>query len=122
MTAWGPTESHGLSRFQSLSGIGTGNGTRNGPCGQRCIDSATYVIPRSLPPATRSPSPTTLLPRRNFLYVPAPPEVGRRGDAGVIDEDGDPNGYLFPADHFVPVELPEEARRMPMRDEQAGLL
>jgi hypothetical protein len=31
----------------------------------------------------------------------------------IVDEDlSEPNGYLYPASMFVPVELPEEARQV----------
>ena len=44
----------------------------------------------------------------------ADPVAEAHGMVRVIDEDGDPGGYLFPADRFVPVELPEEAKRVLM--------
>ena len=43
------------------------------------------------------------------------PDAEAHGPRRVIDEDWDLDGYLFPADRFVPVELPEEARRVLMR-------
>ena len=44
------------------------------------------------------------------------PDVSAVGDKllRVIDEDrSEPDGYLYPASMFAPVELPEEARRHP---------
>lgn len=40
------------------------------------------------------------------------PEAESHGMMRVVDEDlSEPDGYLYPAALFVPVELPEEAKR-----------
>ncbi|GIV78239.1 hypothetical protein RY27_20785 [Litorilinea aerophila] len=39
----------------------------------------------------------------------------------IVDEDkSEPEGYLYPASMFVPVELPEEAQRVLMAAESGG--
>ena len=41
------------------------------------------------------------------------PEAERHGLVRVVDEDvSEPEGYLYPASMFAPVQLPEEARRV----------
>ncbi len=42
----------------------------------------------------------------------ADPEAESHNMLRIIDEDrSEPDGYLYPASMFVPVELPEEAKR-----------
>ena len=46
---------------------------------------------------------------RNKIYVVRPdPEADKDGDIRVVDESGE--DYLYPADWFVPVELPKAVR------------
>jgi len=43
------------------------------------------------------------------------PEAESHNMLRIIDEDkSEPDGYLYPASMFVPVELPEEAKRVLM--------
>jgi hypothetical protein len=43
---------------------------------------------------------------RNKLYVVLPdPDAEREGDVRVVDESGE--DYLYPADWFVPLEVPK---------------
>ncbi len=43
---------------------------------------------------------------RNKIYVALPdPEAEAEGDVRVVDESGE--DYLFPADYFVAIEVPE---------------
>jgi len=57
--------------------------------------------------------PESLVVGKVYRRLPDP-EAEAHGMVRVIDEDGDPDGYLFPADRFVPIELPEEVKRVLM--------
>ena len=56
---------------------------------------------------------------RNKLYVLLPdPEAEREGDVRVVDESGEE--YLYPADWFVPLEVPEERAALELLVERVG--
>ncbi len=56
-------------------------------------------------------NPASLIVGKVYRTLPDP-EAASHHMLRVIDEDkSEPDGYLYPASMFVPVELPEEARR-----------
>jgi hypothetical protein len=58
--------------------------------------------------------PASLIVGKVYRRLPDP-EAEARGMVRILDEDdAEPDGYLYPAFMFVPVELPEEARRVLM--------
>jgi len=59
-------------------------------------------------------NPASLLVGKVYRRLPDP-EAEAHGMFRIIDEDSsEPDGYLYPASMFVPVELPEEAKRVLM--------
>ncbi|GIW40789.1 MAG: hypothetical protein KatS3mg076_1366 [Candidatus Binatia bacterium] len=51
----------------------------------------------------------------------ADPDAEAHGMIRIVDEDrSQPDGYLYPASMFVPVELPEEAKRAILAPEKLG--
>jgi hypothetical protein len=46
---------------------------------------------------------------RKVYQVIADPDAGKEGCLRVIDESGE--DYLYPADYFVPIELPTDAAK-----------
>ena len=59
-------------------------------------------------------NPASLIVGKVYRKLPDP-EAESRNMLRIIDEDkSEPDGYLYPASMFVPVELPEEARRVLM--------
>ncbi len=56
-------------------------------------------------------NPASLIVGKVYRRLPDP-EAERYGMIRIVDEDlSEPDGYLFPRSMFVPVELPEEAKR-----------
>lgn len=59
-------------------------------------------------------SPASLIVGKVYRRLPDP-EAELHNMFRIIDEDlSEPEGYLYPASMFVPVELPEEAKRVLM--------
>ncbi len=59
-------------------------------------------------------NPASLIVGKVYRRLPDP-EAESHNMLRIIDEDvSEPDGYLYPASLFVPVELPEEARRVLM--------
>ncbi len=57
-------------------------------------------------------NPASLIVGKVYRRLPDP-EAESHHMIRIIDEDlSEPDGYLYPASMFVPVELPEEARRI----------
>lgn len=52
--------------------------------------------------------PASLEPRKIYIALPDP-NAAKQGLLRVIDESGE--DYLFPATYFVPVRLPQSARK-----------
>ncbi|MDQ7065554.1 MAG: hypothetical protein Q9P90_15055 [candidate division KSB1 bacterium] len=58
--------------------------------------------------------PASLIVGKVYRRLPDP-EAESHNMVRIIDEDlSEPEGYLYPASMFVPVELPEEAKRVLM--------
>ncbi len=56
-------------------------------------------------------NPASLIVGKVYRRLPDP-YAEAHGMIRVVDEDlSEPEGYLYPASMFVPVELPEEARK-----------
>ncbi|MGQ9585607.1 MAG: hypothetical protein ACUVXG_09415 [Anaerolineae bacterium] len=56
-------------------------------------------------------NPASLIVGKVYRRLPDP-EAESHNMLRVIDEDlSEPDGYLYPASMFVPVELPEEAKQ-----------
>jgi len=56
-------------------------------------------------------NPASLILGKVYRRLPDP-EAEARNMLRVIDEDkSEPDGYLYPASKFVPIELPEAAER-----------
>ena len=59
-------------------------------------------------------NPASLIVGKVYRRLPDP-EAEAHGMIRVVDEDlSEPDGYLYPASMFVPVELPEEAKQVLM--------
>lgn len=59
-------------------------------------------------------NPGSLIIGKVYRRLPDP-EAELHNMLRIIDEDlSEPDGYLYPASIFVPVELPEEAKRVLM--------
>ena len=59
-------------------------------------------------------NPASLIVGKVYRRLPDP-EAESYNMLRIIDEDlSDPEGYLYPASMFVPLELPEEAKRVLM--------
>jgi hypothetical protein len=59
-------------------------------------------------------NPASLIVGKVYRRLPDP-EAESHNMLRIIDEDvSEPDGYLYPASMFVPVELPEEARQVLM--------
>ena len=59
-------------------------------------------------------NPASLIVGKVYRRLPDP-EAEAHNMLRIIDEDlSEPDGYLYPASIFVPVELPEEAKRVLM--------
>ncbi len=59
-------------------------------------------------------NPASLVVGKVYRRLPDP-EAESHNMLRIIDEDlSEPEGYLYPASMFVPVELPEEAKRVLM--------
>ena len=59
-------------------------------------------------------NPASLIVGKVYRKLPDP-EAEAHGMIRVVDEDlSEPEGYLYPASMFVPVELPEEAKQVLM--------
>ena len=59
-------------------------------------------------------NPASLIVGKVYQTLPDP-EAEAHDMLRIIDEDkSEPDGYLYPASMFVPVELPEEATRVLM--------
>ncbi len=57
-------------------------------------------------------NPASLIVGKVYRRLPDT-EAEARNMLRIIDEDrSEPDGYLYPASMFVPVELPEEAKRV----------
>jgi hypothetical protein len=57
-------------------------------------------------------NPASLIVGKVYRRLPDP-EAESCNMLRIIDEDlSEPDGYLYPASMFVPVELPEEAKRV----------
>jgi hypothetical protein len=60
-------------------------------------------------------NPASLVVGKVYRKLPDP-EAESHDMLRVIDEDvSEPDGYLYPASMFVPVELPEKAKQVLMR-------
>lgn len=56
-------------------------------------------------------NPASLILGKVYRRLPDP-EAEAHGMLRVMDEDmSEPTGYLYPASNFVPIELPESAKR-----------
>ncbi|WP_322800069.1 hypothetical protein [Thermoflexus sp.] len=56
-------------------------------------------------------NPASLIVGKVYRKLPDP-DAEAHGMIRIVDEDrSEPDGYLYPASMFVPVELPEEAKR-----------
>lgn len=56
-------------------------------------------------------NPASLILGKVYRRLPDP-EAESHNMLRILDEDlSEPDGYLYPASMFVPVELPEEAKR-----------
>lgn len=56
-------------------------------------------------------SPASLIVGKVYRRLPDP-QAEAHGMIRIVDEDlSEPEGYLYPASMFVPVDLPEEAKR-----------
>ncbi|HIE12806.1 MAG TPA: hypothetical protein EYP63_05195 [Desulfotomaculum sp.] len=59
-------------------------------------------------------NPASLIVGKVYRRLPDP-KVEAHNMLRIIDEDlSEPDGYLYPASMFVPVELPEEAKQVLM--------
>ena len=59
-------------------------------------------------------NPASLIVGKVYRRLPDP-DAESHNMLRIIDEDlSEPGGYLYPASMFVPVELPEEAKRVLM--------
>jgi len=59
-------------------------------------------------------NPASLIVGKVYRRLPDP-EAEAHNLLRIIDEDlSEPDGYLYPASMFVPVELPEKAKRVLM--------
>ncbi len=59
-------------------------------------------------------NPASLIVGKVYRRLPDP-EAERHDMIRIVDEDlSEPDGYLYPAPMFVPVELPEKARQVLM--------
>ncbi len=59
-------------------------------------------------------NPASLIVGKVYRRLPDP-EAEAHEMIRIVDEDlSEPDGYLYPASLFVPVELPEEAKRVLM--------
>ncbi len=59
-------------------------------------------------------NPASLIVGKVYRRLPDP-EAEARNLLRIVDEDlSEPDGYLYPASMFVPVELPEKAKRVLM--------
>jgi len=57
-------------------------------------------------------NPASLIVGKVYRRLPDP-EAEAHDMIRIVDEDlSEPDGYLYPASMFVPVELPEEAKRV----------
>ena len=56
-------------------------------------------------------NPASLIVGKVYRRLPDP-EAESRNMLRIVDEDrSEPDGYLYPASMFVPIELPEKAKR-----------
>ncbi len=59
-------------------------------------------------------NPASLIVGKVYRRLPDP-EAESHNMLRIVDEDlSEPDGYLYPASMFVPVELPEKAKRVLM--------